>query len=191
MTAASPLCSSLRSPLPAARPAWSSCRCEGWRQAPHTRCLPQGGCPAPFLVGRRPTRGPRCITPLPPPETAQAILKGDGPGPEAINGRLAMLALPLAAALEVAGSGTLVEQAGTPAGAAGAAALALAVAVASLAPALAGKVPAARVFPSVNDAYPTQQLPYFWTALAETINGRCATPRCDVLTQRCQLPRAA
>lgn len=108
----------------------------------------------------------------PPRKLPQAVLKFSGAGPEAINGRVAMLTVLGAAAAELATGRTLLEQAGTGAGAAAAVGLMAFVTAASLAPALAGKVPTTRVFPSTTDSYPDQQMPYFWTALAETINGR-------------------
>jgi hypothetical protein len=91
------------------------------------------------------------------------------------------------AAVELASGQRLVEQAASPAGAAGAAALTLAVTAASLAPALTGRVPATRVFPSTDDSVPDGPLPYFWTALAETINGRRVRDWCGLLPnqQRC------
>lgn len=70
----------------------------------------------------------------------QALLKATGPGPEAINGRLAMLAIVGVVATELITGRGLVEQltrASTPAHAAG---LGLAVMAASLAPLLLGKV---------------------------------------------------
>ncbi|KAL4858526.1 High molecular mass early light-inducible protein HV58 [Chlorella vulgaris] len=104
----------------------------------------------------------------------QPVLKFDGPGPEAINGRAAMLAFLGAAVVELATGRTLLEQAGSPAGLAGAVALMAAVTAASLAPTLTGKVAPNRAFPSVKDSYTDSQMPLFWTALGETINGRVA-----------------
>jgi hypothetical protein len=107
-----------------------------------------------------------------PCNALQPVLKFDGPGPEAINGRAAMLAFLGAAVVELATGRTLLEQAGSPAGLASAVALMAAVTAASLAPTLTGKVAPNRVFPSVNDSYTDSQMPLFWTALGETINGR-------------------
>lgn len=104
----------------------------------------------------------------------QSLLKFQGPGPEAINGRLAMVSFLGIAAVEVATGQPILAQVATPAGAAAAAGLAVAVSAASLAPLLLGKVKPGDAFPTPNDSYPNRQLPYFWTALAETINGRVA-----------------
>lgn len=105
-------------------------------------------------------------------EQLQALLKGGQPATEALNGRLAMLAVLGAAGVELATGRTLLEQAATPAGAAAAGGLALFVTAASLAPVLLGRVLPAAAVPTENDSYPDSQLPYFWTGLAETINGR-------------------
>lgn len=59
-------------------------------------------------------------------------------------------------------------------GAAAAAALSVAVIAASVAPVLAGKASPANVFPTANDSYANSQLPYYFTYLAEVINGRLA-----------------
>ena len=93
---------------------------------------------------------------------------------QAINGRLAMLAFVGVAGVELATGQTFLQQLAAPAGAAHAAALAAAVAAASLAPLLAGRVQPEAAFPSINDSYPNSQLPYFWTATAEALNGRAA-----------------
>lgn len=104
----------------------------------------------------------------------QALMKGDGPGPEAINSRVAMLAFYGAATVELFSGQTLVQQAANPVGAAAALGLMVAVTAASLAPFLLGKVAQQAAFPSVNDSYPDRQLPSTWTAVAEQVNGRAA-----------------
>lgn len=104
----------------------------------------------------------------------QSVLKFQGPGPEAINGRVAMLAFLGVAAAEASTGRTFLEQAASPAGAASAIALMAAVTAASLAPALLGKAPVDRTFPSVNDSYPNTQLPYIWTAVSSS--GGCGMP---------------
>lgn len=102
------------------------------------------------------------------------LLRGDGPGPEIINGRVAMASFFGIAAVEIITGQSLVEQFASPVGAAAAAALALATTVASIAPALTGAVPAERVLPSSSDPHSDRQLQYFWTPLGELINGRVA-----------------
>lgn len=97
----------------------------------------------------------------------QSLLKFQGPGPEAINGRLAMVSFLGIAGVELATGQPILAQAATPAGAAAAAGLALAVSAASLVPLLLGRVKPQAAFPSPNDSFPDRQLPYFWTALAE------------------------
>lgn len=115
--------------------------------------------------------------PLPgPPSFAAlaAVLRADGPGPEAINGRLAMVAFLAAAGAEAATGVPLAAQLASGAGLAAAAALAAAVIAASLAPAYVGAKRIGEVFPSTNDAYPDSQLPFYFSPLAEVINGRAA-----------------
>lgn len=38
----------------------------------------------------------------------------------------------------------------------------------------AGKQRVSKLFPDLNDSFPDRQLPYYFTALAETLNGRAA-----------------
>lgn len=104
----------------------------------------------------------------------QSLLKASSPGAEALNGRLAMLGFVGIVATELATGRSLPAQLATTSGAAHAAALGLAVMAASLAPLLSGRVRPEQAFPSENDSYASTQLPYFWTALAEIINGRVA-----------------
>lgn len=134
----------------------------------------------PAVVGAKDTRiaidvsQPIYLTTAPNFTQLQSVLRGDAAGPEFINGRLAMLGFLGCAAMEVATQKSVVEQALTPAGAAGALALVVFTAVASLAPAFAGKQRIDRVFPSEETSYVNSQLPFFFTPLAETINGRAA-----------------
>ena len=104
----------------------------------------------------------------------QMILKGDGPGPEAINGRVAMAAFFGIAVVEKISGLTVIEQAATPVGATAAISLVLLTLVASIAPALTGKVPVSKVLPSTDDSFPDRPLPFLWTPLAEKINSRVA-----------------
>lgn len=104
----------------------------------------------------------------------QALLKFGGPGPELVNGRTAMLAFVGIAATEVATGRTVLDQVSSPAGAALALGLIALSTAASLAPLLLGKCKPEKAFPSVNDSYPDQQLPFLWSPLAEQLNGRLA-----------------
>lgn len=160
-----------------------SCRCKGRRAAPTSGTLDgwvEGWWEptAAHLQGCLPAHcaapNPNLNIPTPHPPFPQAVLKASGPGPECINGRLAMLAILGTAGVELATERTLLEQLSTPLGAAAAVALAVAVAAASLVPLLLGKVRPAAAFPSDQASYADTQLPYFWTALAETMNGRVA-----------------
>ena len=115
--------------------------------------------------------------PLPGPpsfEQLQAILKGDAPGPEIINGRVAMAAFVGVAIVEAISGQPFISQIATPAGATAAFTLSLLTTVASVAPTFTGKASVENVFPSPNNSYPDTQLPYFWSPLAEIINGRVA-----------------
>lgn len=91
-------------------------------------------------------------------EALSAVLRADGPGPEAINGRLAMIAFFATAGVELATGQSLLSQLASGPGAAAAAGLAAAVAAASLAPAYTGAKRVQEVFPSTNDSYPNSQL---------------------------------
>lgn len=104
----------------------------------------------------------------------QQVLKFDGPGPEAINGRVAMLAFLACSTVELATQRSVLEQAATLPGAIGAVSLMVLVTAASLAPAFAGKVPVSQLFPSGEDSYADRVLPFYFTYLAEVINGRLA-----------------
>jgi hypothetical protein len=104
----------------------------------------------------------------------QPLLKFDGPGPEIINGRVAMAAFYGLVITELTSGSSLIQQAATPAGAAAAVALMVATTAASLAPLYTGKATAVNVFPNPTDSYPDRPLPYFFTPLAEQINGRAA-----------------
>lgn len=107
-------------------------------------------------------------------EQLQSMLKGNGPGPEIINGRVAMAGFTGGAIIEIISGQPFLAQLATPAGATSAAALAVLITAASVAPTFTGKVTAENVFPSVNDSYPNSQLPGFWNPLAEIFNARAA-----------------
>jgi Chlorophyll A-B binding protein len=116
-------------------------------------------------------------TPLAGPpsfQQLQMILKGDAPGPEIINGRVAMAAFLGIAVVELISGQTAISTLATPAGAVSAITLALLTTAASIAPALTGNVSIDKVLPNTNDSYPDQQLPYYFSPLAESINGRVA-----------------
>jgi hypothetical protein len=108
------------------------------------------------------------------PRTPPQVLRGDSLGAELVNGRAAMVAFVACAVGELATGTSTVQQLASPAGAALAAALSIAVMAASVAPAVTGKVPAQQLFPLDNDPYADRLLPYFWSGLAEKINGRAA-----------------
>ena len=95
------------------------------------------------------------------------MLKASAPGPEILNGRLAMMAFLGVAGVELATGQTAVQQLSSVGGAGAAVALAAAVSAASLAPLLLGKVKPEAAFPNANDSYANQHLPYFWTGIAE------------------------
>lgn len=116
-------------------------------------------------------------TPLAGPpsfQQLQMVLKGDGPGPEIINGRVAMAAFLGISVVELISGQTAFSTLATPVGAASAITLALLTFAASIAPAFTGKVSIDKVFPNTNASYPDQQLPYYFSPLAESINGRAA-----------------
>lgn len=121
-----------------------------------------------LLDSARPAGGPASF------EQLQAVLRGDAPGPEIVNGRVAMMAFLGVAGVEIATGQTVLAQLASPGGAAAAAVLALATMAASIAPAVVGNVKPDKVFPDCNDSYPDQQLPYYFSPLAEIINGRVA-----------------
>lgn len=116
----------------------------------------------------RPMQGPPSF------EQLQSILRADAPGAELINGRLAMVSFLGLAGVKVASGQAFVSQLATVYGLTGAVGLATFVMAASMAPAFTGKVTADKVFPSSNDPYSDRQLPFYFTPLAEVINGRAA-----------------
>ena len=116
-------------------------------------------------------------TPLAGPpsfQQLQMLLKGDGPAPEVVNGRAAMAAFVGITVVEAVSGQTVFAQIATPAGAFAALTLVLLTTAASVAPAFTGKVSIDKVLPNPNDSYPDQQLPFYFSPLAEQINGRVA-----------------
>lgn len=114
------------------------------------------------LDSARPLAGPPSF------EQLQAVLKGNAPGAEFINGRLAMSAFLVAVAQETITGESFV----THANLIPALGLALAVTAASIAPAFSSTQPVEKLFPDSNASYADDTLPYFFTPLAEAINGR-------------------
>ncbi|KXZ45477.1 hypothetical protein GPECTOR_54g218 [Gonium pectorale] len=102
------------------------------------------------------------------------VLRGDAPGAETINGRVAMVGYLGIAATELITQQSALQQLTSPAGAAAAAALGLLTLAASIAPAVAGRVPASKVIASELDSFADGPLPYTWHPLAEKVNGRVA-----------------
>lgn len=93
---------------------------------------------------------------------------------EILNCRVAMAAfLGVVGTYYVTGN-TFAQQLTSEIGLIAAGALGMSILVASIAPAIVGKTSVEKVFPSENDSFADRQLPYFWTALAEIINGRVA-----------------
>jgi hypothetical protein len=116
-------------------------------------------------------------TPLAGPpnfQQLQMVLKADGPGPEIINGRVAMAAFLGISIVELISGQTAVSTLATPAGTIAAVTLALLTTAATIAPAFTGKVSIDKALPNPNYSYPDQQLPYYFSPLAESINGRVA-----------------
>lgn len=111
---------------------------------------------------------------IPSFEQLQSLLRGDGKGAELMNGRVAMAALLGVIAVEAATGQSFVTQISSPAGGIAALSLATLTVVASIAPAFTGAVSSDAVLPDANDPCTDRQLPYFWTPLAEIINGRVA-----------------
>lgn len=111
---------------------------------------------------------------LPSFEDLQQALKADGPGPEIINGRVAMLAFIGTIGVELVSQRSFVEQIATPEGAAAAGVLSLLTLAASIAPCLVGNATPVGCFPSPNDPYADRLMPYYFSQLAEIINGRVA-----------------
>lgn len=105
--------------------------------------------------------------------TLQMIMSPKSSAPEAVNGRVAMIAMPFCLIGAVFGGHSFIEQAMTGPGLAGAVALICFTVAGSFAPAMMG-VTASKCFPDVNATYPDEPLPYFWTPLAEKINSRAA-----------------
>jgi len=103
-----------------------------------------------------------------------AVLRGDQPAAEVTNCRAAMVGFLGIALTEVATGRSGLEQLGSAGGVAAAVALSALTLAASVAPALAGAVPLARVFPDDNDPHADRRLPYYFSSLAEKVNGRAA-----------------
>ncbi|KAG2452006.1 hypothetical protein HYH02_003048 [Chlamydomonas schloesseri] len=108
------------------------------------------------------------------PDAFRPVLKGDSEGAEVINGRVAMVGFLGIAATELLTGASALSQLGSSTGAAAAAAAGLLTLAASIAPAVAGRVPAGQVVASDSGSFEDGPLPYFWTPLAEKINGRVA-----------------
>ncbi len=107
-------------------------------------------------------------------EDWQRVFKFDGTGPELVTARVAMLSIVGLLGVEATTHTPVVQQLLSVQGAVGAVAVSVAVIAASVAPVLAGKASPATVFPTANDSYANRQLPYYFTYLAEVINGRLA-----------------
>lgn len=116
----------------------------------------------------RPMQGPPSF------EQIQSILRADAPGAELINGRLAMVSFLGLTGVKIVSGQEFASQLTSVYGLAGAVGLAAFVMAASLAPAFTGKISVDKVFPSSIDPYSDRQLPYYFTPLAEVINGRAA-----------------
>ncbi|KAG2426679.1 hypothetical protein HXX76_012989 [Chlamydomonas incerta] len=102
------------------------------------------------------------------------VLKGDSEGAEVINGRAAMVGFLGIVVTELLTGSSALTQLGSSTGAAAAAAAGLLTLAASIAPAVAGRVPAGQVIASNSGSFEDGPLPYFWTPLAEKLNGRVA-----------------
>jgi hypothetical protein len=116
----------------------------------------------------RPMQGPPSF------EQIQSILRADAPGAELINGRLAMVSFLGLTGVKIVSGQAFASQLTSVYGLTGAVGLAAFVMAASLAPAFTGKISANKVFPNSNDPYSDRQLPFYFTPLAEVINGRAA-----------------
>lgn len=108
-------------------------------------------------------------------QTVLALSSPSGPSvAEILNGRVAMSAfLGVLGTYFVTGNGFMYQIASKE-GIIWASVLGIAVLAASIAPAVVGRTTVEAVFPSETDSYSDRQLPYFWTYLAEIINGRVA-----------------
>lgn len=107
-------------------------------------------------------------------EDWQRVFKFDGTGAELTNARVAMVAVLGLLGVEAVTHTPVVQQLLSVQGAIGAVAVSLLVTAASVAPVFTGKASPATVFPTANDSYADRQLPYFFSYLAEVINGRLA-----------------
>lgn len=104
----------------------------------------------------------------------QNVLKGDQPAAEFINGRVAMIAFAITAGVEIATGQSFLSQLATTTGATAAAAVSLLTLAASIAPGFTGDMSIEKAIPDVNDSFADRQLPYYFSPLAEVINGRAA-----------------
>lgn len=107
-------------------------------------------------------------------EDWQRVFKFDGTGTELTNARVAMVAVLGMLGVEAVTHTPVVQQLLSAQGAVGAVVLSSLVIAASVAPVLAGKASPANVFPTANDSYADRQLPYYFSYLAEVLNGRLA-----------------